>query len=335
MTETQSSSTLEGERPAGAANESLEEKRRRNAVLIQKVEEKRLDEENEDLERELADTTGVFHAAIKGVAYQTPRKRAASPSDEPYRQQRARTSHASRANPPPEYHAKNLRELSDCEAAWQVWFEDENKMEEFPTERARITYIATFLRGKALTTWSMTPDRDSIAKWEEFIEVLRGALQNLDNRKVSASATLKTVQQKEGQNVQDLLTYIERLEKDLPYEQNEVAKGHVLYDALLPRLQLQVLKEIKKIESRDQVLAAAHRHEELLASEKRIDAARMPRAPSRPAYLRTQANTPRTQSAPSIDRAPKKDYKKDPCYNCGEHGHIAKFCTTVKKEAKK
>jgi hypothetical protein len=69
MTETQSSNTLEKERPAGAANKSLEKKRRRNAILIQKVEEKRLDKENKDLKRELANITGVFHVAIKGVAY--------------------------------------------------------------------------------------------------------------------------------------------------------------------------------------------------------------------------------------------------------------------------
>jgi hypothetical protein len=47
----------------------------------------------------------------------------------------------------------------------------------------------------------MTSDRDFIAKWEEFIEVLRGALQNFNNRKVSVNVTFKTVQQKEEQNV--------------------------------------------------------------------------------------------------------------------------------------
>jgi hypothetical protein len=121
----------------------------------------------------------------------------------------------------------------------------------------------------------------------------------------------------------------------LPYEQNDVAKGYILYDALFPKLQLQVLKKIKKIESRDQVFAATHRHEKLLAFKKKINTARMSRAPNRPAYLKTQANIPKTQSAPSIDRTPKKDYKKNPYYNCDEHGHIAKFCTTAKKETKK
>jgi hypothetical protein len=59
-------------------------KRRRNVVLIQKVEKKRLDKENEDLKRELANITGIFYAIIKGVAYQIPRKRAISFSDKPY-----------------------------------------------------------------------------------------------------------------------------------------------------------------------------------------------------------------------------------------------------------
>jgi hypothetical protein len=96
-----------------------------------------------------------------------------------------------------------------------------------------------------------------------------------------------------------------------------------------------VLKEIKKIKNRDQVFTAAYRYKKLLVFKKRIDTARMPRAFNKPAYLKTQANIFRTQSAPSIDKAPKKDYKKDLYYNCGEHGHIAKFCTTAKKEVKK
>jgi hypothetical protein len=61
----------------------------------------------------------------------------------------------------------------------------------------------------------------------------------------------------------------------------------------------------------------------------------MPRAFNKPAYLKTQANTFKTQSTPSIDKAPKKDYKKNLYYNCDKHGYIAKFCITAKKEAKK
>jgi hypothetical protein len=70
MIKTQNSNTLERERPAGAENKSFKEKRRRNAILIQKVEEKRLDKENENLKKKLADITDVFYVAIKGVAYQ-------------------------------------------------------------------------------------------------------------------------------------------------------------------------------------------------------------------------------------------------------------------------
>ena len=66
-------------------------------------------------------------------------------------------------------------------------------------------------------TWRQTTNRDSIERWEDFIEILHNALQNLENRKVTASASLKTLRQKETQSVQDLATFIERLEKDLPY----------------------------------------------------------------------------------------------------------------------
>jgi hypothetical protein len=96
-----------------------------------------------------------------------------------------------------------------------------------------------------------------------------------------------------------------------------------------------VLKKIKKIKSRDQILIAVYRYKKLLAFKKRINAARISRALNRPAYLKTQANIFKTQSVSSIDRISKKDYKKDFYYNYNEHGHIAKFCTTAKKKTKK
>jgi hypothetical protein len=86
MTETRNSNTLKRERPVGAENKSLEKKRRRNAILIQKVEKKRLDKENKDFKRKLTNITGIFHIVIKDVAYQILRKRVISLSDEPYRQ---------------------------------------------------------------------------------------------------------------------------------------------------------------------------------------------------------------------------------------------------------
>jgi hypothetical protein len=61
----------------------------------------------------------------------------------------------------------------------------------------------------------------------------------------------------------------------------------------------------------------------------------MPRAFNKSAYLKTQANIFKTQSAPNIDRTFKKDYKKNLYYNYGEYGHIAKFCTIAKKKIKK
>jgi hypothetical protein len=66
---TQNSSILKGERPAGAKTEFLEKKRKRNAILIRKIEKKRLNEKNKDFKKELIDITGVFYAIIKSVIY--------------------------------------------------------------------------------------------------------------------------------------------------------------------------------------------------------------------------------------------------------------------------
>jgi hypothetical protein len=55
-----------------------------------------------------------------------------------------------------------------------------------------------------------------------------------------------------------------------------------------------VLKEIKKIETRDQIFITTYRHEKLLAFKKKINAVRVPRTPNKPAYLKTQANILKT-----------------------------------------
>jgi hypothetical protein len=69
MTETENSNILKGERLAGAKNKSFKKKRKRNTILVQRVEKKRLDKKNENLKKKLTNTIGIFHAVIKGVIY--------------------------------------------------------------------------------------------------------------------------------------------------------------------------------------------------------------------------------------------------------------------------
>jgi hypothetical protein len=132
--------------------------------------------------------------------------------------------------------------------------------------------------------------------------------------------------------VQDLVTYIETIEKDLPYELNPVMRGHVLYDALLPELQTEVMREAKEVTSREQILLIAQRHEEILRDIRKREAGFKPaESRSRPRGAtsglgRKPSEQPQELVQSSEQATTRKDKSQVKCYNCGKLGHFKNDC---------
>src|SRR5450755_1419332 len=89
-------------------------------------------------------------------------------------------------------------------------------------------------------------------------------ISDFTNRRINASKRFKNARQKPDQSVKDLVHYIKNLERDLPYQANNSAKGYRILNALRPELHTEVVRELKDNITRGAVVSTATRHEELL-----------------------------------------------------------------------
>ncbi len=153
------------------------------------------------------------------------------------------------------------------------------------------------------------------------------------NRMAYASLQLKDIKQRKGQSVREFVSYIEGLERDIPVDWTErERKAWFLLNSLLPDLRKEVMKENKSITSREQVIAAAQRHEELAkqqdTSETQAKLAGHKHTARATQRFKGSKGSDGTERASSSANVSNKDIV---CYNCGRKGHKQSECRSPKK----
>ena len=126
-----------------------------------------------------------------------------------------------------------------------------------------------------------------------------------------ASLRLKNLVQRENQSVRDIATTVEELEEDLLALSPGEERAWRMLNALRPEIRREVLRENRTITSREQVIVAAQRQEELLKLEQMQIS---PRSKGQADRLRD------TREMRSESRAERR------CYKCRQLGHIARDC---------
>lgn len=220
----------------------------------------------------------------------TTRKRAAS-SEQPAR--------ARRALPPPVYQGANLRELREFLQGCAVYF----AAVEEDDERRRIALAASYLRGEALRQWSRI---EKPVSWAAFEKNLRDMIQDPANRTAAATLRMKGARQAQGQSVREFANYLEELEEDIPEMSVEETRAWALLNGLRLEVRSAVLRDEREIRSREQVIAAAQRVDELEGTR-----AMRQRSPSE-SYT--------SQKGSEVQAA------KGACFVCQKKGHKAKDC---------
>jgi hypothetical protein len=193
----------------------------------------------------------------------------------------------------------------------------------------RIAVAASYCRDEALSQWTRLIEKPQ--SWTAYEKVLRDMIQDPANRMGSALLSLKRVQQRDGQTIRELASYIEELEEDVPELSIEQQRAWTLLNALQPDLRAAVLREERVIRTRGQVISTAQRLRELgvVASEsqpkrKRADSEihgareHEKRAESRGAEARVESRESRTVRGRT-------------CFTCGKEGHVARDCPERKR----
>jgi hypothetical protein len=298
----------------------------RHAALMILVKEKRQEKEIRAMEMELAGETPAHPVHIDGTTL-VRSKRAASTTLEP---EVPRTPSFMKSSNLPSFSGKDLKELRDFSTAWSLHLRTPGAPRA-PTDQ--IALAASYLKGYPAETWlERMENEEPIEEWEKFLEYLRTLIVDPANRMAYAGLQLKEVKQRKGQSVREFTSYIEGLERDIPDWTERERKAWFLLNSLHPDLRKEVMKENKVITSREQVIAAAQRHEELAKQQGSSESQVKPATPRRDARV-----THRSRSAKTVGSSGRSSSRSEPsrkdliCFNCGKPGHKSNECRQPKK----
>ena len=299
----------------------------RHALLKARVATLRQRREIEDMERELAGGEPAYSVAVDGVAPARGHKRQVSDTAE-----LPSAIHRKLATPPT-YSGKSMSELRLYEAGWKTQFA---AMAPFATEAARVLFAATSLGGEAVIEWGKLSEDERTehsSTWDLYMAWCMSVISDPTNRRINASKRLKDARQKPEQSVRDLVHYIEDLERDLPYQADDSAKGYRILDALRPELHTEVVRELKDNITRGAVVSTATRHEELLKRSQKQSKPPSTTLSTRP-FMPSTRTAQKTTETRTTDTSSTSERFQGECHYCKKKGHKAIDCNKKKAEEK-
>jgi hypothetical protein len=162
--------------------------------------------------------------------------------------------------------------------------------------------------------------------WDGFLMWAKSLVADPANRMADASLRLKNLVQRDTQSVREIATMVEELEEDLLSLTPSEERAWRMLNALRPEIRREVLRENKTITSREQVIVAAQRQEELL---------KQGRVARRPQGELTESTRDASEKLEASSRRDASEGRLRPeqrvCYQCRQTGHIAKDCPKTDK----
>jgi hypothetical protein len=247
-----------------------------------------------------------------------------------------------RTKPPPEYKGRNIKEHKDfvkaCEVAYRL------APTEYPTDAVKVLYAVQYLTGEPSDAWDRHERErgEDNTSWEEFKQLLN-EISDPVNRRLNTVQQFEEARQRSHQKVQEFVTYLERLEAELPPYTEEQRRQH-LFAKLKPELRHQVTNFQDIPETRSGLIALAVRLEENMRRGISVSTSQMDREDKPKGYrFKKFGEKSQDQSPPGSSNAPRdlkermsplsdkeRERRKNmgACYRCGKPGHYATACGT-------
>ena len=341
-TPTDSSGTLGGQPSQELTNTGLADKlaaaHRRIAELEEEV---RIRAELEAAEAQIRQLESVNASA--STAAVTQRVPVAQPAVYPIRR-------APKTRELPNYKGRTIKEAQDFFYQAELkWREDGDIT--WNTDAAKVTHCVSCFEGVARDVWkrkerTMGVDNTS---WEEFMEFMKNAISDPENRSVDAITKYQEAMQRPNQSVQSFVSYLDSLEDDLGYDGGPQSRNNLL-GKLKPEIRMEINRQGNIPTSRERLIAAAVRVENHLSlfsdkpgrreetsGHRRHKGAGSDKGEHR--QKRGRSRSPQRDSgrrrfdsvATGSNSTPTtgiRDKSSVTCYRCKKEGHYASACTT-------
>lgn len=199
----------------------------------------------------------------------------------------------------------------------------------------RVRTAAARLKDEALSAYLREKSR--LQTYDDFKDFLKGTIQNPQSRIAAATLKLQSIRQRADQSAMQVQMELEAARAEIPADMTqEVRNAWALLNALHPSLRSVLVERLERIESVDQVLLAAQKHEDARELRQTVRApppssrrdTEGPQAPHKPAAFQRKAATTKvvekkfTSSREQNRSTLHKERKATgACYTCGSLDH--------------
>jgi hypothetical protein len=248
------------------------------------------------------------------------------------------------------YKGKTIKEAQDFFYQAELkWREDGDVT--WDTDAAKVTHCVSCFEGIARDIWKRKERSVGVdnTSWEDFVEFMKNAISDPENREIDASTRYREAVQRPNQSVQSFVSYLDSLEDDLGCAGDSQSRNNLL-SRLRPEIREEISRQGNVPRDRESLIALAvrienhwglfrgkqaHRNEpaghqkgkdiDHNKGENRIKRERS-RSPQRESSRRRFDSV--TTGANNTPTTGTRERNNAVCYRCKKEGHYANACPT-------
>lgn len=318
----------------------------RNATRSRIVELKEARQTRKDLEKELQDIMRLQEGERPFIKEPTAKRRRTNTKGQPSDSLANPRRSGVKISAMPPYKGKSIQEAQAFIRGAERRFE-QDKGYYYSTDNDKITFCVLAFEHIPEQKWTTYEEEAGPGNitWEEFKDFLLESIRDKDNRIFDAADKYEGAVQREGQSIDDFVTYLDTLERDLGVT-DDTQRLRTLFAKLQPDLKAEVTRRNEVPKDRKSLISLARRietTEKVISSaakrgkkEVRANSVHLPRHTR--SSLDHRFESPQTMHSQSIisdaNRTPvggatKSNRRDVKCFRCKGKGHSSRECPEV------
>lgn len=245
----------------------------------------------------------------------------------------------------PTYKGRNIKEAQDFFYQAELKWREDNDIT-WRDDAAKVTHCVSCFEGIARDIWKRKERRAGVnnTTWEEFVEFMKDAISDPENRNLDALTKHDEARQRENQSVQSFVSYLDSLEDELGIDDERQRRNNI-FAKIRPEIRQEISLRGDVPTDREKLIAQAVRIENhfrmyrdnTLKDKKKtgrnrneggsLDGKRRrSESPPDPQGPATGTNTVKVPQVTEGSNRSTRRRANVTCFKCKEEGHYASSC---------